>query len=41
MSITEIIPTEISGNCDVEGVESVTDEAGTPHGPDRKRHAYR
>lgn len=32
MNITEIIPTELSGYCDVETGECITTETGTPHG---------
>jgi hypothetical protein len=32
MNITEIIPTEISGYCDVETGECITAETGAPHG---------
>jgi hypothetical protein len=32
MNIIEILPTEISGYCDVESGECITTETGTPHG---------
>jgi hypothetical protein len=42
MNITEIIPTEISGYCDVETGECITAETGNPSWhPDRKRRPYR
>lgn len=31
MKITEIIPTELSGYCDIETGECITGETGTPH----------
>jgi hypothetical protein len=32
MNITEIIPGELSGYCDIETGECTTTETGTPHG---------
>jgi hypothetical protein len=38
MNITEIIPTEISGYCDVEAGECITTETGAGH-PSRTENA--
>jgi hypothetical protein len=40
MNITEIIPTEISGYCDVETGECITAETGTPHGTPTENAAH-
>ena len=40
MNITEIIPTEISGYCDVETGECITTETGTPRGTPAENVAH-
>ncbi|WP_211841721.1 hypothetical protein [Rudaeicoccus suwonensis] len=40
INITEIIPAELSGYCDVETGECITTETGTPDGTTTEKDAH-